>query len=100
MEYERESEETQARHKILELIGNLEAKHLRMSEENRQMLSEALNGSVDFTCLTQTLHLQNTQNVNMGSTVAFLETLNYMVREDAENECEQVLISMADEKDL
>lgn len=64
------------------------------------MLREALNGTVDFACLTQTLNLQNTQNVNMGSTVAFLETLNYMVREDAENECEQVLLNLADEKDL
>ncbi len=53
MESEKEQEETQARHKILELIGNLEAKHLKISEENRQMLSEALlNGSVDFTNFT------------------------------------------------
>ena len=52
---QRDSEESMARQRILELIDNLESKNIKFSEENKALVRECMNGTNEFAPFSHTL---------------------------------------------
>eukprot|EP00347_Sterkiella_histriomuscorum_P012398 403368729 len=118
----KEQEETFGKQKIIELINNLELKHLKISEQNKQILNEVmLNGTAEYfentiispanltnkqfnftlngttKLMTQTMKI-NGQTFNMGQTVNLLNTLNEVVKAE-ENQIEIRLSQVINDKE-